>query len=102
VQRVHDLVVDDADTTRGDGAHRELGLLRGAELADDKNIERRAECLCNLIRNWNAAAGKRENNDLLAGTLFTNELTELLSQPQAGVDAIGKQGGLPPAAEIML
>jgi hypothetical protein len=100
VERAHDLLVEDADAAGSDGAHRQLGLLRGAEFADHEDIERRPEGLRDLVRDWNSAARKREDNGFITSALLIDEFAEVRSQPLPGVDAIGKQGGYPQAPEI--
>jgi hypothetical protein len=93
MERAHDLLVDNTDAARGDGAHRQLWLLWRTELANHEDIERRAEGPGDLVRNWDAPARECEDDGLSTGTLLMDELAEVRSQPLSGVDAIGKQGG---------
>jgi hypothetical protein len=100
VERAHDLLVDDANATGGNGSHGKLRLSWGAELANDEDVEGGAEGLRDLVRHRNAAARKGEDDDLVAGALLIDERAEVCSKLPPGVDSIGKHRGFSPASEI--
>src|SRR5581483_175826 len=95
VQRTHDLLIDDANASRGDRPHGEFRLRWRAQLTDDEDVERSVERLRDLVSDRNAAARQREHDRLFAGAFLFDELAERCSEPLPGVDAIGKQAGSP-------
>src|SRR5262249_41121903 len=61
-QLANDGLVDHADAAGCDRTHRQLGPRRNAGLADEEDVERRAQGSCHLSRNRNAATGQPEHD----------------------------------------
>ena len=61
-----DFVVQDAHAALADRTHRELGLERNTELADEDHVEGRSEFCGNLVRDGNPAARQTEDDDPVA------------------------------------
>jgi hypothetical protein len=59
-------VVEDEDTSRRDGPHRELLVPGDADLPDDEHVERRAELSRELVGHRDAAARKAEHDHVVA------------------------------------
>ena len=61
-QASHDLFIEHADASGGDGAHGQFAMAGRAELPHDENIERRAQRLGHLERHRHAAARQPEHD----------------------------------------
>ncbi|OHV57552.1 hypothetical protein BCD48_42925 [Pseudofrankia sp. BMG5.36] len=61
-----DLVVDDQHTALGDGAHRQLGLERDTQLANQDDIQRGTQRLRHLIGDRDTTTGQPDNDDVLS------------------------------------
>lgn len=59
-----EVLVEDAHPAGCDRAHRELGVTWKSELANDENVQRRAERMRDLVANGYATARKREHDDV--------------------------------------
>ncbi|BDZ46780.1 hypothetical protein GCM10025866_26890 [Naasia aerilata] len=57
-----DVAVQHAHAALADGSHRELGIERRAELADEEDVEGRTEHPCHLGRHRHTAAGEPEHD----------------------------------------
>jgi NTP pyrophosphatase (non-canonical NTP hydrolase) len=83
-----DVVVEHDRSTARNRAERELGLLWGTELADDEDVERRAERERNCTCDGHAAARKSEHQ-------YVGPTTQVLEQRRqlaAGILPIRKDG----------
>jgi hypothetical protein len=58
------VLVEHPDAAGGYGAHCELLVSGSAELADEKDVERRAKRRGHLVRNRDAPPRQREDNDI--------------------------------------
>jgi uncharacterized protein (DUF1697 family) len=75
--------VENAYAVFSDGSHREFGLTRYAEFANDDHVERCVERVRHFRGHRNTAARKAEHDDVVAG-----EVRELRSKLPAGVRAV--------------
>ena len=64
-ERCDDIPAEDAHAPSRDRANREFRMTGGAQLPYQENVQRRAEPSSDCERDWHAAAGKRENQDLV-------------------------------------
>ena len=80
-----DLVVDDADTIFADRPHRQLGLTRDSDLADDDDVEGRVERLRDLERNGDAAPREPEYDDVV-----TPKVLEARSERRASLRPVSE------------
>jgi hypothetical protein len=60
-ERVHRLLIHIAGSCLGHSPHRIFGIARRADLACDKDIERKMEGEAELVSHRHAAAGKGQN-----------------------------------------
>ena len=81
-----DFVVQDAYAALADRTHRELGLERHTELADEDHVEGRCELCGNLVRDGNPAARQTEDDDP-----FTAKVPESSGQATSGVHAVDER-----------
>jgi hypothetical protein len=101
-QHANELLVEDADPARGDGAERELFLTRRSELADDEDVERRAETASDLVRDGHAAARQGQHHHVGASRV----MRDALGEGATGLVAIGKhhrhlhESGSPGASRV--
>ena len=63
----HEGPVDDAGAVLADRTHGDLGMGGQSQLADTQDVERRAQCPCDLGRNRDATARQAEDDDVVAG-----------------------------------
>ncbi len=80
-------MVHHAHAAAGDRAHRQLLLPRHAELADDEDVERRAECRRDAMRHWHAASRQAEDNDVIPPAV---SLGNSGAEEQACLDAVAE------------
>src|SRR4029453_1516044 len=85
---LHDVFVDQTDSAARYRAHCELLMARKAELADEKDVERRAQGGGDLGADGNAAAGKRQHDHVAA----TSVPCEIPGEHAPGIGAIVKDG----------
>ena len=105
---LHDALVEEPDATLADRTHRQLGLGRCAELADDDHVERRGECERDLERHRNPASWQAEHDDgttpgIIVGTpgrTLGRKVPEQAGQPAAGVSTIRRSASSPPLARL--
>ena len=60
------VLVQDADSTTRDGAHRQFGVSRRAQLTDDEDVQRSAQRLRHLERHRDAATRQGEHDDIVS------------------------------------
>ena len=80
------LGVDHAGAVLGHGADPVLGVVRGAELAHGKDLQRRAERGRDLVGHGHAPTRQRHHHRPLGG-----ERREVLGQLPPGVAAVGER-----------
>jgi len=75
-QDAQHVFVQDADTSRSDGAHRELPVSWHPEFSNNKNIERQAQANRDFVGNRNTAARQRQHDGVrmpLVGAEFIGQ-----------------------------
>src|SRR5205085_11207130 len=65
-QPINDRLIQDTNSTAGDGTDGEFFVLRRAEFSHEKNIKRRVKCASDFKTDWHTATGKREHNNVRA------------------------------------
>jgi hypothetical protein len=88
----HDVLVKDADAAGGDGPHRQLLLTGDSELADEEDVEWRAEGAGDLVGHRHPAA--RQTEDKHVGAVGV--AAESPGEGAAGVGAVAKGHDRPP------
>ena len=90
VQAPHDRLVDHDGAARGDRTHRQLGPLRNSELADEEDVQWRAERRGHLPADRHAATGKPEHHDVSATAvgrqLARQDTARLAAVPEGPVE----------------
>ena len=84
-QRDHRFV-DEFLTALTDGAHRELGLERHAQLAHDDHVKGQTERHRHLVGHWHSPARNAEHRRFL-----TAQVIELQGQPTPCLDTISEE-----------
>lgn len=76
-------MIDDANLTLADGAHRQLGLIEDAQLAYHYHIQRSSQRLGDLQRDGHSTPGKTQHHDVLAP-----QVPQVLGQLSSGVNPV--------------
>jgi hypothetical protein len=72
----HEALVEHDHPAARDRAHRELLVARNAQLPDDEDAERRAELLCHLVPDRDAAPWQGEHDHVVPAGVVAQALRE--------------------------
>src|SRR5690606_6982891 len=84
----HDLGVDHPGAVLADRAHAQLGLERHAQLADDDDVQRRAQRGGDLVGHRDTTPGQAQHDDGLVA-----QVRQLRGQPPPGISPIAEPPG---------
>ena len=84
----HQVAIENFDVAARDGSHGEFLVPWQAELAHDEHVERDAECGGDFEAYGNAAAGKREDDDVWSVRVGA----KLGGEATSGVVAVAESG----------
>ncbi len=68
----HDLFIEHPDAAGRDGAHRQFPMARHAELAHDKDVERRVKFACDFKGYGQTIAWESQRNDVVRSAYFVS------------------------------
>ena len=83
-QVANQVAAQDLNATGGDGAHRELGMTRHTEFADEEHVKRRLQSGRDLVRHRNTSSWKAQHEDVRAAGV----LRQLVGQLSSGIGAV--------------
>jgi hypothetical protein len=80
LQRIHNFVIQDAYSTRGNRAHGQFLLAGQAQLPYNQDIQRRLKRLGYRERNWHTAARQRQYKHIRTASIAREQLCQVLAR----------------------